>query len=908
MAIFAKKTKMGRRKKPHIENVHIEALAAEGNGLAHVDGKVLFVQKAIPGDVVDVQVNKVRSGYSAGYITRMVHSSPCRLEPFCDHYGVCGGCTWQPLPYPMQIDFKRQQVEDQLKRIGHLELPPVLPTIGSEETVRYRNKMEYTFSDHRWFLPGENPEEIPGAERCGLGFHVGGFFDKVLDIKECHLQAEPSNAIRLFVKEYALEHGLSFFDLHRHEGFMRNIVVRITTTGEVMVVVIFGAEAAEKGRWHEAEALLEALKGKFPIITSLYYVVNGKCNDAWNDLPCLLYSGNEAIYEQMEEMRFKIGPKSFYQTNSRQAYRLYSVVRDSLREAVDKRLETDKPVIYDLYTGTGTIALFLSPLASKVIGIEYVPEAIEDARENARLNSVSNCEFFAGDMKDVLSSDFIAAHGHPDIVVLDPPRAGIHPDVAHVLLEAAPDNIIYVSCNPSTQARDLAIFSKLYDIIKIQPVDMFPHTTHVENIAVLVKRKSGDINLYTLTSALHDEISEDVLSEPFIKAVQSASGCRFILKGADFSDYGKGDDLIYVRTGGTEDLFRTIFTAPGSPALTGGKTIRLLTSGESNSLAASMEILSYLNSTGLRGRIIHGSAGEIANQLPQRDNASANSRHSAVYSLAPASRPLEGMRLAVVGKPSDWLISSNVDYAKARQMLGVELVDIPISEMVELYHKGGYQAPEGLHRLNIPKYGNPITDEDLSKAIKVYGALKEVLVRYNLNGLTLRCFDLLTSIGTTGCLALSLLNSEGYVATCEGDIPAMLSMALSRIVAGKSGFQVNLSRISGDRFLFAHCTVPIAMVTDYCYDTHFESGIGVAIHGELPPGPSTVFKTGAELDRFMAEDVELVSNEYGENLCRTQVVIRSQSLKGYMLEAPLGNHHIIIPGHHAVRLKRLLNG
>ncbi len=900
---------MGRNKrvKPHLENVHIEALAAEGNGLAHVDGKVLFVQRAMPGDVVDVQVNKVRSGYSAGYITRMVQPSPDRLEPFCEHYGVCGGCTWQPLPYQMQIDFKRQQVEDQLVRIGHLEIPEVRPTLGSEKTRYYRNKMEYTFSDRRWLMPGENPEDIPERERCGLGFHVGGFFDKVLDIKECHLQGEPSNAIRNFLKEYALDHGLSFFDLRRHEGFMRNVVVRITTTGEIMVVVVFGSEAEPDERHEDVKGVLDALKGCFPEITSLYYVINPKCNDAWSDLPCHLYSGSEAIFEQMEELRFKIGPKSFYQTNSRQAYRLYSVVRDCVREAVDKRLKTDKPVIYDLYTGTGTIALFLSSMASKVIGIEYVPEAIEDAKENARVNGINTSEFVAGDMKDILTSDFIAAHGHPDIVILDPPRAGIHPDVAEVLLKAEPDNMVYVSCNPATQARDLAVFSQKYDITFVQPVDMFPHTTHVENVVALKKRTVGDVNLYTLTSDLHHEMSEDVLSEPFIKDIEKASGCRFIFKGADFKDYGTGDDLIYVRTGGTEGIFKSIFCRDGEICIPGGKPVKLLASGQSNSLAASMEILSYLNINGLRGRILHGSAQEISSRLIMRDGAPSGRKAGIVNTLAPSSAPIAGMRLGVVGCPSDWLISSDVDYDKVHRMLGAELVDIPIKELVDLYRKGGYKSPSGLKPLNAPKYGKPFGEDDLQKAVNVYGALREIADKYSLNGLTLRCFDLLTSIGTTGCLALSLLNSEGLVATCEGDIPAMLSMAVSRLVAGNSGFQVNLSRIEDEKFLFAHCTVPLNIVGNYCYDTHCESGIGVAIHCEFTPGPATILKIGAKLDRYMVEDVDLEANAYGDNLCRTQIIVKSRNLAGYMLGAPLGNHHIVIPGHYAAKINKLLN-
>ena len=476
---------MGRKNKPYLENVTVEATAAEGNGLAHVDGKVLFIRQGIPGDVVDVQVNKVRSGYSQGYIVRMVSPSPHRLTPFCTHFGDCGGCTWQTLPYPMQLAFKQQQVVDQLSRIGHLQLHEISPILGSEKTDHYRNKLEYTFSNRRWLVAGEDWTTLSDTDRLGLGFHVSGFFDKVLDIKECHLQREPSNAIRLFIKQYAIDHGLSFYDLRENRGFLRTMMVRTTSTGENMLVVCFGGEAQGEDARPAREALLEAVKTRFPEITSLYYVINPKANDAFGDLPCTLYSGAEAVYEQMEDLRFKIGPKSFYQTNSAQAYRLYSVVRDFVREGIPAG---EKPVIYDLYTGTGTIALFLSALAQKVVGIEYVPEAIEDAKVNARENGIGNAEFVAGDMKDVLNAAFIAAHGQPDIVVLDPPRAGIHPDVAQVLLACAPQRMVYVSCNPATQARDLAVFAPQYDIIHVQPVDMFPHTTHVENVVSLVRK------------------------------------------------------------------------------------------------------------------------------------------------------------------------------------------------------------------------------------------------------------------------------------------------------------------------------------------------------------------------------------------------------------------------------------
>lgn len=474
----------------------MEAVAAEGKSVARIDGKVLFVSQTIPGDVVDVQVNKIRHGYMEGYVVNMVSPSPDRIEPFCTHFGICGGCSWQMMPYENQLEFKRQQVIDQLTRIGHLNIPEVMPALGSETISNYRNKLEYTFSRRRWILSGENPDELSEDERLGLGFHVAGYFDKVLDISQCHLQREPSNAIRLFIKQYAIDNNLSFFDLREQHGFLRNLMIRTTSTGENMLLVVFGPDAAQDdgAAGGRIASLLNAVKERFPEITSLQYAINPKCNDALGDLPCFVFSGADAVYEQMENLRFKIGPKSFYQTNSRQAYRLYSVVRDCVREYMAEEEDAHpagwKPVIYDLYTGTGTIALFLSSLAEKVTGIEYVPEAIEDAKVNASVNGIDNSEFIAGDMKDILTPEFIGTHGKPDIVVLDPPRAGIHPDVAKVLLEAAPERMVYVSCNPATQARDLAVFAQMYDITKVQPVDMFPHTTHVENVVNLVKRKA----------------------------------------------------------------------------------------------------------------------------------------------------------------------------------------------------------------------------------------------------------------------------------------------------------------------------------------------------------------------------------------------------------------------------------
>ena len=467
---------MRKKKEPVIlQNIEIESIAAEGNALARVEGKVLFVPWCIPGDIVDVRVTKKKSAYMEGVMQRIVTPSPLRLEPFCEHYTVCGGCKWQPLPYDLQLKYKQQQVEDQLKRIGKLVLPPIEPILGSEKTVEYRNKLEITCSNKRWIRSGEDAEGLSDVEKLGLGFHISGFFDKVLDIKKCHLQASPSNEIRLWIKQYAIDNGLSFFDLREQTGLLRNLVIRTASTGEVMVIVVFACESE-----HITE-VMEELKNAFPQINSLYYIVNTKRNDSISDQTPILFSGSDAIYEQMEDLKFKIGPKSFYQTNSLQAYRLYSVVR----EFADLK---GNEIVYDLYTGTGTIGLFLSNNAAKVVGIEYVPEAIEDAKVNASNNGRANAFFFAGDMKDMLTGDFINENGKPDVVILDPPRAGIHPSVAEVLLQAQAPRMVYVSCNPATQARDLALLQEKYEITRVRPVDMFPHTHHVENVVALKLR------------------------------------------------------------------------------------------------------------------------------------------------------------------------------------------------------------------------------------------------------------------------------------------------------------------------------------------------------------------------------------------------------------------------------------
>ena len=465
---------MSRKKKDiTLENVAIESVAAEGKALARIDGTVLFVPFAVPGDIVDVRVTKKKKNYMEGSILRIVSPSADRLEPFCSHFGTCGGCRWQPLPYAMQLEAKQRQTYDQLVRIGHLEVPEIQPIIPSEKTVFYRNKLEFTFSSRRWIDAEEDPESLTPKERCGLGFHVGKFFDKVLDIKRCWLQREPSNAIRLFVRQYALEHDLEFFDIREHTGFLRNMFIRTAENGDVMLIMCFHHED-EQAR----TALLDAVTARFPEIVSTYYVINGKANDSIADQECVLYKGQAFICEEMKGLKFRIGPKSFYQTNAQQAYRLYCTAREFAGL-------TGKELVYDLYTGTGTIAQFVSGQASKVIGIEYVPEAIADAKMNAEMNGITNCEFFAGDMKDMLTNEFIMRHGRPDVIILDPPRAGIHPDVAQVILEAQPARIVYVSCNPASQARDLAILCEKYRITAVRPVDMFPHTHHVENVVAL---------------------------------------------------------------------------------------------------------------------------------------------------------------------------------------------------------------------------------------------------------------------------------------------------------------------------------------------------------------------------------------------------------------------------------------
>jgi 23S rRNA (uracil1939-C5)-methyltransferase len=464
-----------KSKYPQIEGLRITDIAAEGKSLGKYNDMVVFVPHTVPGDVVNIQVNNKRRRFMEGYVLDFVEYSPLRTEPFCKHYGECGGCKWQALPYPMQLEYKQKQVEDQLRRLGGIELPEISPIIGSARSEYYRNKLEFTFSNKRWVPRSEVAEGAAMGSGNALGFHIPGMFDKVLDVEWCHLQDEPSNAIRLAVKRFAEENGLEFYNLREHQGLLRNIIIRTSTTGEVMVTVVFAREDERNG------TLMDFLTKQFPQITSLNYIVNSKLNDSIGDLEAHCYSGKPYMEERMEGLSFRINPKSFYQTNSEQAYNLYKVARDFAEL-------TGEEVVYDLYTGTGTIANFVAAQAKRVVGIEYVPEAIEDAKQNSALNGIGNTLFFAGDMKDVLNEEFIARHGRPDVIILDPPRAGIHADVAATILAAAPARMVYVSCNPATQARDLTIFDPAYRVTKVQPVDMFPHTHHVENVVQLVRR------------------------------------------------------------------------------------------------------------------------------------------------------------------------------------------------------------------------------------------------------------------------------------------------------------------------------------------------------------------------------------------------------------------------------------
>lgn len=469
---------MGRKRKelPVVENVEITGVAAEGKSIARVDDMVVFIPYGAPGDVVNIKLDKKKRSYAEAHIVDMLKPSPDRVAPVCEHFGVCGGCKWQHIPYESQLRHKRDQVVDALTRIAKVEIPEVNPTLGSKETFCYRNKLEYTFSCKCWitFEDLRSGREI--ADRNALGFHIPGAFDKVLDIKKCWLQDDLSNRIRLFVRQYTLAKGYEFYDIKAQQGLMRTLMVRIASTGEVMLIVVFARPEQEK-----IDDLMGAIAAEFPEITSLLYVVNQKVNDTIADQEVITYRGRDYINEEMEGLQFRIGPKSFYQTNSLQAYELYKVAR---------RMACLKPddLVYDLYTGTGTIANFVARQVKKVVGIEYVPEAIADAKLNSEVNGIDNTIFFAGDMKDVLTDGFIEEHGRPDVMIIDPPRAGMHEDVVNVILNARPERIVYVSCNPATQARDLALMDSLYRVEEVQPVDMFPHTHHVENVVRMTRR------------------------------------------------------------------------------------------------------------------------------------------------------------------------------------------------------------------------------------------------------------------------------------------------------------------------------------------------------------------------------------------------------------------------------------
>jgi 23S rRNA (uracil1939-C5)-methyltransferase len=456
--------------------VRITDIGAEGNALARVDNLVVFVPMLIPGDVVDIKVIKKRKKYLEGIVLKFHEYSADRIKARCIHFGVCGGCKWQHLPYNLQLKYKEKQVKDNISRIGKIESPDISPIIGSSEEYLYRNKLEYTFSDKRWLTKEEISSETKFEKEGALGFHIPGLFDKVLDIQECHLQPEPSNSIKNAVREYSLRNDLQFFDLREQTGFLRNIVIRNSLEGKVMVILVLFHEEVEK-----REGLLDFLASEFPQITSLFYVINSKRNDSLNDQNPILYKGDDHLVEQMNGLKFRIGPKSFYQTNTKQALELYKIVRDFAGF-------TGKETVYDLYTGTGTIANYIAGLAGKVIGIEYVDEAVEDAKINSEINNIRNTRFFSGDMKDILSEQFIIDNGKPDVIITDPPRAGMHEEVVKTILAAAPDKIVYVSCNPATQARDILLLSEDYKVVRIQPVDMFPHTHHVENV-VLMERK-----------------------------------------------------------------------------------------------------------------------------------------------------------------------------------------------------------------------------------------------------------------------------------------------------------------------------------------------------------------------------------------------------------------------------------
>ena len=469
---------MARKRKPlpTLENITITDVAAEGKAIAKVDGMAVFVPFAVPGDVVDIQLTRKKKSYAEGRAVRFEKYSDIRATPFCEHFGVCGGCKWQNLPYEEQLRFKHKQVMDNLERIGKVELPTANYIMGAPQTTFYRNKLEFTFSNKRWLTEEEINSNKEFDNMNSLGFHIPGMFDKVLDINKCWLQDDISNQIRNSVRTYCNQHGYTFFDIRKQEGMMRTLMIRNTSIGELMVIVVFFEDDTDK-----RNQLMQHIADTFPQITSLLYVINQKGNDTITDQEIITYKGADAIYEEMEGLKFKIGPKSFYQTNSEQAYHLYEVARNFANLSGNE-------LVYDLYTGTGTIANFVARNAKKVIGIEYIEEAIDDAKENSQYNNIANTLFYAGDMKDILNQEFINEHGRPDVIITDPPRAGMHDDVINTILFAEPQRIVYVSCNPATQARDINLLDAKYKVTKIQPVDMFPHTHHVENVLLLEKR------------------------------------------------------------------------------------------------------------------------------------------------------------------------------------------------------------------------------------------------------------------------------------------------------------------------------------------------------------------------------------------------------------------------------------
>ena len=465
-----------RKQYPLLENVEITDVAAEGKAIAKVDGMAVFVPFAVPGDIVDIQITRKKRSFAEGRVVRFEKFSDNRTVPFCEHFGVCGGCKWQNLSYNEQLKYKNNQVSDNLKRIGKVDLPEILQILGAPEDRFYRNKLEFTFSNKRWLTENEISSDKEFTQMNALGFHIPGMFDKVLDIKKCWLMDDLSNKIRNNIREFCLNNDYSFFDLRNQNGLMRNLIIRNTSIGEWMVIVVFYDDDIEK-----REKLMKFIETEFPQITSLLYIVNQKANDSITDQEVIVWSERAFIYEEMEGLKFKIGPKSFYQTNSEQAYHLYEITREFAQLTGDE-------LVYDLYTGTGTIANFIARNASKVVGIEYVEDAIEDAKVNSKINGIDNTLFFAGDMKDVLNEEFIDIHGKPDVIITDPPRAGMHDDVINAILLAEAKRIVYVSCNPATQARDLSLLEVKYKVIMVQPVDMFPQTHHVENV-VLLERK-----------------------------------------------------------------------------------------------------------------------------------------------------------------------------------------------------------------------------------------------------------------------------------------------------------------------------------------------------------------------------------------------------------------------------------